>query len=533
MTQPSNEDRRRGPDLASLLVELGRLLRACRFYEPGHPTLAESFRRTIQAFQGEIERGGPLTLRIGSGSFLFEGARLAPQVLDEVAAELAERRLRAVRLDSPLDPDAFAAFVRVASMDPAAVEECGGPERALDRFLVEGIEIEEDPARVAAAPGQDDAGSPPFEEIEPASLGAPEATAEEEPAPELSFAPEETPLEALLLELEACEDNAGYARLTDRVVEAAQRAARTGHPEQAFEAVLAAREHAGDEQKRSAHQRKLARAMLHELLRGPSLAEVIERSCSSDPSVSIQASSVLLEGGERIVPALIDGIDRAEDPEQSGRLRSVLLAMGDGAVQPLLEAMGGPDRRLARSAVRLCGELQHPSAVEWLEDLVAGTDAVLRQEAVMALARITGPASLQALLRVLDSPVREVQLLTVQALGASGRPRAVTPLAERLTRELMAGDLELAREAIRALGRLGSPEAAPALGEVLDRRRLFGRGKLRELKLATIAALGRIPGERAAAALEVARQDGDPGLRRAAEATLRRRDAVDRQDHAG
>jgi HEAT repeat protein len=530
MTQPITENRRSGPDVASLLVELGRLLRACRFYGQGHPTLAESFRRTVQAFEGEILRGGPLELRIEGGSFSFEGARVAPHVLDEVARELASRRLRGFRLGAPLDPDAFAAFVQVASMDPETLEKSGGPKRALDRWLVEGIEIEESSLGGREA----DVESQTSEEIEPAALRPAEhAEAEEEDTPELGFAPEETPFRMLLLEFEACEDSAGYARLADRVVEAAERAARTGHPEQTYEAVLTARDHSGDDRKRSAHQRKIARAMLRQLLCGPALAEVIERSCSEDPRASVEASSVLLEAGERIVPALLDGLDREEDGERRDRLRSVLLAMGEDASQPLLEAMAGNDRRLARTAVRLCGELQHPNAVQWLEDLVAGTDTVLRQEAVMALARISGQASLQALLRVLESPVREVQLLSLQALGASGRSKAVRPLAERLTRDLEADDLELAREAIRALGRLGGPEATPALERVLERRRLFGRGRLRELKLAAIAALARISGEPAARVLTRAAQDRDPGLRRAAEAARRRRGAVDHQDDAG
>jgi HEAT repeat protein len=533
MTLPITENRRNGPDVASLLVELGRLLRACRFYDQGHPTLSESFRRTLQAFEGEIVRGGPLELRIEGRGFAFEGARLAPQVLDEIADELATRRIRGFRLDAPLDADAFAAFVRVASMDPETLEESGGPRLALGRFLVEGIEIEEDASGAVSArvDGCDD-GSPASEQIEPSALRPTVDAEAEEETPELGFAPEETPFRMLLLELETCEDSAGYARLSERVIEAAERAASTGHPEQTYEALLVARDHSGDDQKRSAHQRKVAQAMLRQLLCGAALSEVIERACNEDPRTSVEASSLLLEAGERIVPALLDGLDRADEGERRDRLRSLLLAMGEDASQPLLEAMAGSDRRLARGAVRLCGELQHPNAVEWLEDLVAGTDAVLRQEAVMALARIAGQKSLQALLRVLESPVREVQLLTVQALGASGRPKAVRPLAERLARDLET-DHELARETIRALGRLGGVEAIATLEMVLTQRRLFGRGRLRELKLAAIAAIARIPGEAAAQLLESAAQNRDPGLRRAADAAHRRRGTVDHHDDAG
>ena len=126
MTQLTSADRRSGPDVASLLVELGRLLRACRFYGQGHATVADLFRRTVRAFQGEIERAGPLELRIEAGSFQFEGGRLLPHVLDELATELVVRRLRSIRLGAPLDADAFAALVQVASMDPEALARRGG-----------------------------------------------------------------------------------------------------------------------------------------------------------------------------------------------------------------------------------------------------------------------------------------------------------------------------------------------------------------------------------------------------------------------
>ncbi|MEN8182608.1 MAG: HEAT repeat domain-containing protein [Myxococcota bacterium] len=506
MSQPEGtaEDRRSGPDVASLLVELGRLLRACRYYPIGHETLSESFRRTLQAFQGEIDRHGALDLELEGSSFPCAGGSLAPEILDEVARELLARGLRAVRLEPPLDAEAFAAFVQVMVMEPAALERAGGTVRALGRRIVGGIELRPQSPHPPAEPALDRQRPPGAESVE------------------LGFAAEETPFGALLAEFEECEENSGYARLADRILTAAQQAAGSGRAEEALRAVRVVSAHASGEAKRNAHHLEVALTTLRRLLEGPILADLLDRACSDDSGASVEATRILVQSGERLVPALLDELDRCEDSERRERLRSVLLALGEDAAQPLLEWIGSADRRRARNAVRLCGELQHPRAVEWLEDLVAASDPLLRKEAVLALARITGPASLQAVLRALDSPERDVQVLAVQALGSSGRPRAVAPLAERLQRDVEAGDLERAREAIRALGRLGRAEGAPALARILERRKLFGRSKLRELKLAAVAALGNLPGDLAQASLQRVVGEGDAGLRRAAQTALRR-----------
>ena len=51
---------RTAPELATLLLELGRLVRARRYYEPGDPKLADVFARSLRAWRSDLERRGSI-----------------------------------------------------------------------------------------------------------------------------------------------------------------------------------------------------------------------------------------------------------------------------------------------------------------------------------------------------------------------------------------------------------------------------------------------------------------------------------------
>jgi HEAT repeat protein len=77
---------------------------------------------------------------------------------------------------------------------------------------------------------------------------------------------------------------------------------------------------------------------------------------------------------------------------------------------------------------------------------------------------------------------------------------------------------------VRALGKLGHAEALPVLDELISKRSLLGRRRLRDLKLAAVAAVGRVPGTQAAVLLKrLAKGRGDAHVKRAAATALSRR----------
>ena len=62
MAVPGGVRLRTAPELATLLLELGRLIRARRYYPPSDPKLATVFERSLRAWQADLLRRGPLEL---------------------------------------------------------------------------------------------------------------------------------------------------------------------------------------------------------------------------------------------------------------------------------------------------------------------------------------------------------------------------------------------------------------------------------------------------------------------------------------
>jgi HEAT repeat protein len=83
-------------------------------------------------------------------------------------------------------------------------------------------------------------------------------------------------------------------------------------------------------------------------------------------------------------------------------------------------------------------------------------------------------------------------------------------------------DTVRARELIRSLGQLGSERAVPKLVALMERRSLLRRRPLRELKLAALGALARLPGREALRSLERASGSSDAEIRARATQLLAR-----------
>jgi HEAT repeat protein len=179
--------------------------------------------------------------------------------------------------------------------------------------------------------------------------------------------------------------------------------------------------------------------------------------------------------------------------------------------------------RRQRAAVRLAGETQNPRLVPSLRDALLGASDEIAREAAHALARVGDVSSLEALTEALESPRPAIVGFAAAALGTTGRALAVGPLAAVLDRALGTRRQGVARDAVRALGRSARAEAVPILAQLLGRGGILQRGKLRDLKLAAVAALTQIPDRSAEAALTRAAKGTDGAVRQAATVALKRR----------
>jgi HEAT repeat protein len=550
-------------DVSTLMVELGRAFKGWSFYPPDHPARAELLDRTCRAWQGDLRRNGPLALEVRRGAFWLPGSD-APisSRADDTARQLHLRAVHRVVFDGALDAPSLAAFLDLLVADADALRANGGFEEAFYAGAGrQGVQVNEADWRAiletqradavdaqradAAAPpceldpepefltGDDDAvGDDDLDPLLPVAFVAAHEThpvldAEEpentQPVPPLdTTAARARELEAMLSQLEECEDDLGYRELARHVASLAERMAEAGELDGVFGVLVRLAHHAGDDAKRSFAQRESAGGFLGQLAHGPALQHLIDRAVDATVESSLEATAALRELGARVAPVVLDRLEQENEPERRGRLSGVIIAMGDEAVPALFEALVQGSKRRMRVAVRLAGETQNPRLVACLREVLLSGESEVAREAARALVRVGDVSSLEVLAEALHSLRPDVTALAAYSLGSTGRVLAIAPLQEALGRALDQNDHALARELVRGLGRLGRGEATPVLAGVLERGGFFGRRKLRDVHLAAISALGQLPGREAETALGRAARGRDSKLREAARLALRR-----------
>jgi hypothetical protein len=119
---------RRAPELATLLLELLRVVKARRLCGPGDPQLVAVFGRTARAWKTDLAKHGELDLHLGTDGFRPApgGAALAHPRLDELLRLLAERGIYRICFTSELDADGLAGFVEALADDAGLRRGDGG-----------------------------------------------------------------------------------------------------------------------------------------------------------------------------------------------------------------------------------------------------------------------------------------------------------------------------------------------------------------------------------------------------------------------
>lgn len=517
---------RTAPELATLLLELGRLIRARRYYKPGDARLAGVFERSLRAWRSDLGRRGALEIELVAEGFRERGGRgvLAHPQLAELQQDLAERGVHRLCFEAALDAETFAAFAEVLATDAGRTASRGGFAAALYAHTPAGIVV--NGLSPASAGSPEPAGEaetePVFLEVPSEQAKPPElepSTGEE--AEELAADLAQT-LPELLRQLDACTSASVYQDLVRRATLLATRAFEEGRSDELHRASVLLATHAHG--KENPVLRELAGSFLRSLLQGPRLAALVTRVVRDLDEGELEASQVLLALGDAAVPVLLDAAISLEGNTERERLGKLVMTLGERALSAVLERLQPhEDAPRVRAAARIAGELQHPSVIAPLVDLVEVEDRGVRDEAVRALVRVGSDDAVAALAGLLDRETEGVALAAVHGLGSTGNARAVPHLERELGRAIAARDVARAKEAIRALGRLGRPEAAMALVALVERRVRLGGGWLRELKAVAVSALAAVPGDEAVAALAQAAQARDTQLRRAAQTALDRR----------
>ncbi len=520
---------RTAPELAVLLLELARIVKARRFYGPRDAQLAAVFERALRAWRTDLVRHGALALEIRPDGFREAGGQgvLTHARLGELLADLSGAGVQTLIFEADMDGDALAGFAELLAGDRRARPAGGSFAEQLHARVPIGIAATSGaaapaPAAVAAAPRPAAAGAPPVQEVpteplvdevEPVTLAEAQRAARKDAARKDAGAP----LDPLLAELGDCDSASSYQDLARRAVTEVERAA---------DAELALRvmdRLATDADSKEERLGDIARSFLRKLCSDARLGGLLDRVANAEGAQQVRAVQILTLVGEPAAAAVIELLPSFPERVQRERLMPLLLALGDQAVPELIGRLDRPEPEIARSAAHLLGMLQHPAAVPRLAELSVGPDPAMRDEAARALVRIGSEEAVAALARGLRGRTSEVAIAAVQHLAATASPRAVAPLGHALERALEAKDVELAKEIVRALGRLGRPEVNVIFGSLMKRKVGFANRWLRDLKVIAASSLATVPGDQAVALLAEALQSRDEQLVRAAQRALDRR----------
>ena len=471
------EDGRSASDLATLLVELGRVVKGRAFYAAGDPKLASLFQRGFRAWEGDLKRHGALELEINPAGFWSSRSRsaIARNELGGLAAEFSARGVHRVRVEKDIDAEAFAALVELLASDRAVIEASGGFERALYARVPAGIVVNGAPPRLEAEQPAEAAPVEAEAEEQPAVAAAVESEAEtEQPAeaaPVEAEAEEQPAVAAVVVESEAGTEDPDLVEESEFLnlafeqdsedtgpsgdSAAAPWRARTGELDEApleraipdsrsAELVDLLREldDCDDRFKYGDIARRvvmIAQRLSEEGRLDESYRVILElaRHASDDAKRPPSQAELAAEYLSLLVTEirLKDLIDRACAPgaEASVRATQVLLQLGEEVVPSLLEAAAeerDPDRRGQMHGI-----------------LIA-----------------MGEKNLPALLDAMNGTDRERVRSAIRIAGESQNPGAVPRLAEILVGE----DAALREEAGKALVRIGSPRALDVLISVLN-----------------------------------------------------------------
>lgn len=520
-----------GPDdVAPLLTELGRALRARRFYPPTHPALREALERSTAIWRQGMQQGQELHLELRNGSFVLPcGTPVRGSGIDEVAAELRVRGIRRLRVHRDLEPEELLALIDALAMSVEELAEAGGLEQLLTRAGARHITTSEmdfaehlrhvrEPAPAAAPEGLAFGAAHEFiEDVVRAAAADEDADAAEPHRADLIGE-----LTAMLKELEGCEEPGDYYRICNRIDEQVSRMVLAKHVLDAYRAVRVFCRHAGEGSGRPAEIRREAQSRLRTLLGDRAMLNLVTGlACSGEGLSSVQATQVLITLGAAAVPRLLELSEHGTAVEQS-QVTAILIAMGDSALPAIMEELESPIPDRVRRTIRLLGRTQNPRGVDCLLDRLLDDDPEMQREVARALARIGTGRAVKGLVEAARR-CPELAELVASSLGDTRSPAALQALIGMLDRRARY-PTAVKRAAIRSLGRMRSPHALAVLRQVLERRSLlfFRARKNRELRVAAAQAIGKIGGDEATLVLSAHARSGDPEVARVCRESLER-----------
>jgi len=198
----------------------------------------------------------------------------------------------------------------------------------------------------------------------------------------------------------------------------------------------------------------------------------------------------LLRFGLRLLRTGTDTIEAVQDPAWHAAGVEYLRIMI--REHPVETAALAQDRKpfLTKTLVSLFAERADKKAILFLISIARGENHEIRTEAVRALGRLTDDLARKAVLEFLHDPDDRVRLAAANAARLEIDRRTLDQVIRETTaKDFLARSSDEKASFLLALGRADTLEAAEALRSILQRRSLFGRDRVRELRLLAVAGL--------------------------------------------
>lgn len=220
---------------------------------------------------------------------------------------------------------------------------------------------------------------------------------------------------------------------------------------------------------------------------------------------------------------LLHAADVMEDRSLKPVLMDAVRGIAESNPALVVEFLSDERPTVNRGAARMAGRLRLAEAAPGLARLLRHPDPTVRLAALEGGVNLRSSAVTGMLQEGLEDEDREVRMGAARGLAELRFKPSATAFREILKgKAIRSADLSEKIAFFESYGVMEDPGAVPLLSGMLNGRSLLGRREHPEIRACAALALGKVGTREALAAMERAREDGDPVVRSAVNRAMRR-----------
>jgi hypothetical protein len=503
------------------VTELAKGIKIVGFYPPGHPALTQAIRKIIAAIEAvpPPETGLEISVTKNALLYLEEPLPSGNKTIVDLNRELYHRRASRIILLPDQKPEEVVAFLTALHRDIQELQDQGGLEKVLLREKVSRIWVN----RV------DYEGLTELLKEEETPL--PEEDAKGFTSSDLSFDPDDRPLEELAVEellkrLENEPDAGIYRDLVIAVTRALLRERDDRRIEYSCAALSIYVNHIERPPEENPEIVTLARMGIKEIVSDDLVDHYIRQLREQGGRNRAEAEPTLVAFGERAVRALLSALAEEGDLLVRKSIVDIIVKIGHPSIPAIIDNLNDSRWYVVRNMVAILGSLDAPDLAPRIAASLSHPDLRVKKEAIKGLSRLSHPSAVTALGELCFFPEETIALSATAALSLKKEEEeAVQVLLRRaVQKKVFFPHYRLAHEAIESLRAIDSEAAITALEEVLRMTTIWETVNFRELKKHALQCISRMSGDRPRTIVLRARNAPEAYLRVETERIMKKKD---------